>query len=609
MALSRRRLLKSGLSLVAGGMIADRLDLVRAASAAAEHHSGSDTTGTLWSQLAPGSRKVVLSGDVTLDVDASVSSLRIPAGSSLTFDPNSARTLTSSGNVVVEGKLRMVSPDPAKIHMLRFKNFDESKFVGGGMDPIPTDVGLWVMGNGVWEACGAPKIGWARCAAAVTAGAPSITLDRDPTGWRVSDELAIAPTRKNGNSEWDYRTIQAIDGRELTLSSPLQFSHPSCDVGDGIVMTPEVLNLTRNVRVEGARNHHAHIFIRSMMPQGDMDDGLCQIQIRWMGPNNFYKGDTTGLGGTVLGRYGLHFHHCKDGSRGTLVDSVVVRDSPAHAFAPHHSHGITFRDCVSHNTRDTAYWWDEGEENLSRAIVYDNCVASRVYGMAGFQLGIVEHLDQHTLTIARMRAKCINCVAIDVFGGNDGTGAFFWMGNEEGVWVFQNCVAHNCEQNGIQIWQNTGVGHVIEDFVAYRNGGHGIKLGAYNNPYEFFRVRCVDNDSQHAPFEQEVTPHVADMGDPRSIGVGSRVTDSYFDASGGPNAYWIASGAAVEGTGSFLVKNCRFKGFTQSAIRVINHNDQFANSMRVEGCTFERADLPQIVLDPNVQSTFTWAIV
>jgi hypothetical protein len=267
----------------------------------------------------------VLSGDVTLDVDASVSSLRIPAGSSLTFDPNSARTLTSSGNVVVEGKLRMVSPDPAKIHMLKFKNFDESKFVGGGMDPIPTDVGLWVMGNGVWEGCGSPKIGWGRSTAGLNAGANTLTLDRDPTGWRVGDELAIAPTRKMpdgwdysfgngvgtlaGNNEWDYRTITAIDGRTIVLSSGLQYSHPSCDVGDGIIMTPEILNLTRNVRVEGAPGHEAHIFIRSMMPQGDMDDGLCHVAIRYMGPNEFPQQNHWERQ-HVLGRYALHFHHC-----------------------------------------------------------------------------------------------------------------------------------------------------------------------------------------------------------------------------------------------------------------------------------------------------------
>ena len=33
-------------------------------------------------------------------------------------------------------------------HLLRFTGINENNFVGGGMDPIACDVGLWVMGAG-----------------------------------------------------------------------------------------------------------------------------------------------------------------------------------------------------------------------------------------------------------------------------------------------------------------------------------------------------------------------------------------------------------------------------------------------------------------------------
>jgi hypothetical protein len=75
---------------------------------------------------------------------------------------------------------------------------------------------------------------------------------------------------------------------------------------------------------------------------------------------------------------------------------------------------------------------------------------------------------------------------------------------------------------------------------------------------------------------------LTEIGDPRGIGVGARLIDSYLDAGG--------------------------QAYTASAIRVLAHNSEAPNRIRVEGCTFERADLPQILLDPNVQSTFTWAI-
>ena len=37
----------------------------------------------------------------------------------------------------------------------------------------------------------------------------------------------------------------------------------------------------------------------------------------------------------AIGRYGLHFHLCADGSRGSVVEGVVIRDAESHAFVPH----------------------------------------------------------------------------------------------------------------------------------------------------------------------------------------------------------------------------------------------------------------------------------
>ena len=62
----------------------------------------------------------------------------------------------------------------------------------------------------------------------------------------------------------------------------------------------------------------------------------------------------------VLGRYAIHFHADRDGSRGSLVDGVVVSDSTGHAFAAHLSNGVTFRGCVAHDLVDDAFWWDLG---------------------------------------------------------------------------------------------------------------------------------------------------------------------------------------------------------------------------------------------------------
>src|SRR3989338_10373715 len=93
-----------------------------------------------------------------------------------------------------------------------------------------------------------------------------------------------------------------------------------------------------------------------------------------MGQRKFHFKPTEGiLGGEgrgsdfVLGRYALHFHMSGENNRGVVVEGVVARDIGSHAFVPHASHGITFRDTLSYNTAETPYWWDP-RTNFDRGV-------------------------------------------------------------------------------------------------------------------------------------------------------------------------------------------------------------------------------------------------
>ncbi|MEX1126049.1 MAG: hypothetical protein WEE53_10355, partial [Acidimicrobiia bacterium] len=72
----------------------------------------------------------------------------IPADELWVFDPEVDTTVTVSANVVVLGELVMQPASEDVEHALIFEGVDESAFVGGGMDPLASDVGLWVMGDG-----------------------------------------------------------------------------------------------------------------------------------------------------------------------------------------------------------------------------------------------------------------------------------------------------------------------------------------------------------------------------------------------------------------------------------------------------------------------------
>jgi len=437
-----------------------------------------------WPDGVPGEGDVAkISKTIVLDQDARVAGVEVGPEGRLVFDPAAGRQLESTGNVVVKGQLVMQPASAAVEHRLTFTGVRESRFAGGGMDVKDSDVGLWVMDRGTLDLKGASKLSWTRAAGALAAGTTRITLQQDPTGWRKDDELVVTPTAAptdpdsdDSTKAYDTATVAAVRGRTVTLSRPLRVPHPAVTVDKGRTFAAEVLNLTRNVTLEGTPGGRAHVFVRAAGKQS-----LAGVAIRHMGPRQPAEESDA----PVVGRYPLHFHMAGDGSRGSVVSDVVVRDSGGHAFVTHLSNGVTYRGCISHDTMEDAYWWDPPtEENPEPPptddVVYDRCVASLVrhepefrgYRLAGFLLG------------AGSGNVVKDSVAVGVRGSADACG-FIWPEGSEGIWTFHDNLAHNNTEHGIFTWQNTGKTHLIERFVGYHNVGAGISHGAYNNGYEY----------------------------------------------------------------------------------------------------------------------------
>ena len=370
----------------------------------------------------------------------------IPADESWVFDPEVDTTVTVSANVVVLGELVMQPASEDVEHALVFEGVDESAFVGGGMDPLASDVGLWVMGEGQLLIEGEEKTAWG--------------YDYDPA-W-AGDEVVAAP-----NTPGNY-----------TDFLPVASTPPPNDLG----YSTELLNLTRNVRIEGTEAGYTHVFIRSTQPQT-----IRYAAIRYVAPK-FGETDATG-------RYGMHIHMSGDGSRGSMIEGVVIRDAGNHAFVPHASHGITYRDTIAYNVLNEAYWWDPPPEeedmvNDTNDLVWDRAVAAGVdlgvpgnrFRLAGFYLGNGQNV---TLT---------NSVAVGVQGesGGDRSG-FIWPESAQSVWTFENNIAHNNQANGIFVWQNNSDRHDVGPFTAYYNDGAGVNHGAYENSYQYSDLTLLEN--------------------------------------------------------------------------------------------------------------------
>ncbi|MGW4382685.1 hypothetical protein [Kitasatospora sp. NPDC004531] len=491
--LSRRRVLTwlaVGTVTAVGGGVVLRQSLAGATVAAGPR--GVDDGGRKWSDAkgwggkAPGPGSAVRIADrVVLDADARVGSLLIEASGSLVFAKDRSLTLESAGNVEVRGVLAL-APETAHTHTLRFPGIDERRFQGGGMTVVDTDTGLWVTGSGYLRLDGAPRTAWVRAAGELRAGETTLRLAAAPEGWQAGDELAVTPTAppstEDFSTAYDLVTVQRIDGRDVTLAAPLQHAHPRVVLGGGLTLGAEVLNLTRNVRVEGTEQGRAHVHLTSSRPADVRHAVLSRLGPRAEGKDSWNGKPVTE---PVLGRYGLHFHMLQEASRGTVVEGVVVRDAGSHAFVPHMSHGITFRGCISHQTWEDAYWWDgpsdtRNPQGPSNDITYEGCVASRTvfepnrrgYRLTGFSLG------------AGTGSTARDCVAVGVQGATGASG-YEWPENSEGVWTFENCLAHNNLENGVFVWLNAEHHHTVTRFAAYHNGGWGIEHGAYLNDFDY----------------------------------------------------------------------------------------------------------------------------
>jgi hypothetical protein len=223
-------------------------------------------------------------------------------------------------------------------------------------------------------------------------------------------------------------------------------------------------------------------------------------RIMWManGGASILKYFTVSDSGTsAMGDYPLHWHLNGNSTRGTVVEGVVVIDGKHHAYVPHGSHGITFKDVIAKNTRDDAIWWDPPGTNdcssrgrfctadNSNDILLDRVLVDGVrngpgdhrgFTLAGFMLG------------AGSGNTVRNSVAINVNPSNGkNCSGFHWPSdanlNEGGnVWTFTNNYGQS-KCHGIFVWQNDAGKHVISGF-----SGGGIEHGAYGNRYHYSEV-------------------------------------------------------------------------------------------------------------------------
>lgn len=493
---------------------------------------------------------------VEVDANAKVAGLNVNSGAVLEFDSSSSAELSSTQNIVILGQLVMKPSSPAIVHKIVFTGVNESKFVGGGHDVLSTDVGLWVMGAGQLDLAGAAKKSWTRATGSVGAGAKSFSV-QDANGWEIGDEIMVVPTDMPGQYAWQWpstaakpidsfaakferRTITAKSGNTITVNNPFSHAHDQVSTDTGKAWTPEVANLTRNVKIEGTEGGRSHIFIRSTNPQS-----IYYISGRHLGPRKPAGRRAPDL---VTGRYGLHFHHCNFGSVGSMVEGCAIYDGGNRLYVPHTSHGVTMKNNVAFNSLEASFWWDFQE--ISHYTTWDGNLTACILKNGNDSSSRGMEMNQGDGNIARN-----NVVVYGHNGDPHHQGAYVWNADTEGIWIFENNMSHS-NRTGIFVWQNTPNNHTIVHQESY-NDEIGIFHGAYINSYTYTNcylynslaiIKAASGNSSGVRFEKSVfdganiRPYVAEV-------MGSQLTNDDFNA----------------------FRECSFKSYKEVAVRMNTH--------------------------------------
>jgi hypothetical protein len=509
---------------------------------------------------------------------ANIAGIFIAGGGELIHDATGTSTINCSRNFEVQGLYRARPSDITKTHTLKFVGVNEAAFVGGGMDVLVNDIGLWVMVGGQLDLVGTTKKSWTNATATVSIGATSMTVN-DATGWVIGDEIVIAPTSKPDMSGLDFndgtglpidpfmsqferRTITGVSGNTISWSGGLTYAHNA--VSSSITSTTygtstrnwtaEVANLTRNVKVQGeSATSRAHVFIRNTVQTAQ---NMQYVQFKWLGPRKINAAVHGSRKTLISGRYGIHFHFGNYFSANSQIIGCAMSDIGNRGYVPHETHDITMNDNVAFDYMETAFWWDEGE--LSHFIVWDhNLLMGARYNGTGVPA-------KHTSMQINQGDGNEATNNVIVYGSNTnlhGNGAYTWEANSEGVWIFEGNMAHS-SMTGLWVWQNTSLNHTIINYDSYNNT-EGITHGAYSNSYQY----TGGHHYRSLIFIEATSANTN----------GVVFKDIFFDAGGEDYGTFILDSPVPPATTQHTSKyvQCVFRGHAIQPISVFGQSNQF----------------------------------
>ena len=366
--------------------------------------NGNWSDPSTWSskRVPAASDRVVIAHAVFYDVMSDTTIACIDVRGHLAFRTNT-NTRLKTNNIMVQdsGYLEIGSvSNPIRAGVTAEVIIADQK-IDRKIDPAELGAGIESLGKITMH--GAAKLpAFIRLQEDAVAGQTALVTELAVTSWQAGDQIAIPDTRQLRDNErgdnyqpQDERLeIAAVNGNQITLTTPLKFAHKGARDADGKPeFLPHIGNLTRNVviRSENPAGTRGHMIF---MARADVD--LRYVEVREMGRTRLgvldntefaAQGNLQKLGTNQIGRYAIHFHHDfgptqtpTNGYQFTLVGNVVD-SAPKWGVTVHNSHFGLIQDNVVYNTHGAGIVTEDGTETGN---LFDHNFALRSGGSGDF---------------------------------------------------------------------------------------------------------------------------------------------------------------------------------------------------------------------------------
>ncbi|MEM9045369.1 MAG: SdrD B-like domain-containing protein [Pseudomonadota bacterium] len=324
---------------------------------------------------------------------------------------------------------------------------------------------LMAMGEGSRieiHAADADKMSFTTLATQANRNQNSITVE-DTTGWEVGDRIAITSTDRWSQQHEEF-TIQAINGRTITLDGQLEFQHmaETRHYDNGLTgadhntwevdMRANVALLSRNVTIQGDADSVQDGFgAHTMVMHGAMQhiDGA---EFTRVGQED------------ILGRYPIHWHLNGD-SEGQFVTNSSIHHSYQKGATIHGTSNLLFENNVIFDHIGHGVFLEDGAETGNQIL------GNIVFGTKASESGLPIPTDRDEPTSYWIENP-ENILIGNIAGGSEGNG----------FWIFQHDEVHGLSADLFPGQTGDFTELIFRDNTAYSTQLFATSVGARVNP-------------------------------------------------------------------------------------------------------------------------------